>query len=114
MLQQIIDSLSCCPFIDSYEVLEYFNEETTKLIKIKANLNDGSTLYVREFIRFDNSKYSYHWQNSYREMMLRWDNAPHFPSIPTFPHHLHRGDDVISSYRVFIEEVLHEIEKHLD
>lgn len=114
MLQKIVDFLSSCTFIDSYEILEYFNEETTKLIKIKANLNDGSTLYVREFIRFDNSKYSYHWQNSNREMILRWDNAPHFPSIPTFPHHLHRGNEVISSYRVFIEEVLHEIKKHLD
>ena len=113
MLQKIIDSLTLCKFVESYEVLEYLNEEKTKLIKIKAKLSYDSTLYIRELIQPDNCKYSYHWQNAKNEMILRWDNAPHFPSVSTFPHHLHRGNEVTSSYRVFIEEVLSEIEKHM-
>ncbi|MBC8182098.1 hypothetical protein H8E88_13360 [candidate division KSB1 bacterium] len=113
MMQKIIDSLTFCKFIDSYEILEYFNEDTTKLIKIKAKLNNSTTLYIRELIQPDNCKYSYHWQNENNEMILRWDNAPHFPSVSTFPHHLHRGNEVTSSYRVFIEEVLSEIKNYL-
>lgn len=83
------------------------------MIKIKAKLNNSTTLYIRELIQPDNCKYSYHWQNENNEMILRWDNAPHFPSVSTFPHHLHRGNEVTSSYRVFIEEVLSEIKNYL-
>ena len=114
MLQKIIESLSSCEIVISFEILEYFNEETTTLIKVKVNLCDGSMLYIREFIRLNDSKYSYHWQTSNGELILRWDNAPHFQSISTFPHHVHRGDEVYSSFRVFIDEVLHEIEKYLN
>jgi len=35
----------------------------------------------------------YHWQAADGSMIARWDNAAHWPSIPTFPHHVHRGGD---------------------
>jgi hypothetical protein len=28
--------------------------------------------------------------------MLGWDNAPHHPTIPTFPHHVHYPDGTIA------------------
>jgi len=42
------------------------------------------------------SKYRHHWQDSTGRMIKRWDNAPHHPTVDTFPHHLHDGseDDV--------------------
>ena len=27
--------------------------------------------------------------------IIRWDNAPHFPSVTTFPHHFHDRNDKI-------------------
>jgi len=62
MLQEIINFLKSSKLIRSYEVLEFFDEVTAKLIKIKANLNDGSILYIRELVKADASNYSYHWQ----------------------------------------------------
>ncbi len=39
-------------------------------------------------------KYSYHWeQRSQRGTIYRHDNAPDFPNIKTYPHHLHDGDE---------------------
>ena len=45
---------------------------------------------------------------------MRWDNAPHHQDISTFPYHLHDGDKIVPSERVFIDEVLAEIHKRFD
>lgn len=29
--------------------------------------------------------------------LVRWDNAPHFPALPTFPHHMHDETGTVSS-----------------
>ncbi len=29
--------------------------------------------------------------------IVRWDNAPHFPNIPSFPHHFHDQTDTVHS-----------------
>ena len=44
-------------------------------------------------------KYSYHWQNMHGILIARWDNAPHWSDVSTFPHHLHigPGNDIVDS-----------------
>lgn len=37
------------------------------------------------------TKYSFHWQSSDGRLIARWDNAPHYPHLPGFPHHVHSG-----------------------
>ncbi|HDQ00470.1 MAG TPA: hypothetical protein ENN22_14990 [bacterium] len=114
MFREIIDHLDSSKFIESFEVMEYYDEENVKLIKIRANLKNSSISYIREFIKADGSNYSYHWQDSTGKLLLRWDNAPHHPHITTFPHHFHSGNQIKATYRVTIKEVLEEIEKFLD
>jgi len=45
-------------------------------------------------------------------MVRRWDNAPHWPDVKTFPHHLHiESEKKFSECReVFVEDVLNEME----
>lgn len=114
MFEEVIDCLTSNKLIQSYEVLEYFDEDIIKLIKIKAHLIDNSTLFKREIIKPDSSNYSYHWQDDSGNLIFRWDNAPYHPDIVTFPHHLHKSIKIVSAYRVNINEVLTEIEKYLD
>ena len=38
-------------------------------------------------------RYSYHWMEANNSMILRWDNAEHYPHLPGFPHHFHDGDE---------------------
>jgi len=44
-------------------------------------------------------------------MVRRWDNAPHWPELKTFPHHLHLCDEasVVESAEAFIDDVLNAI-----
>jgi hypothetical protein len=35
--------------------------------------------------------YSYHWADPQGNLIRRWDNTPHFPGLPGFPHHIHDG-----------------------
>jgi len=43
------------------------------------------------------------------EILIRWDNAPHHPEVPTHPNHKHEGEQINPSVRVSVEEVLNEI-----
>jgi len=55
--------------------------------------------------------YSYHWTGQEGHLIRRWDNTPHFPGLPGFPHHVHDGADnsVAPGRALHILEVLSEI-----
>ena len=57
------------------------------------------------------SKYRDHWQNRQGLLIKRWDNAPHYRAIETFPHHLHDGaeDHVVRHPATTGLEVLQQI-----
>ncbi|WP_139786880.1 toxin-antitoxin system TumE family protein [Desulfamplus magnetovallimortis] len=58
----------------------------------EVTLKDGSFICIRDYLFMDgNRKYSYHWQHRDGTLIARWDNAPHWPDISTFPHHVHSG-----------------------
>ena len=58
--------------------------------------------------RLEVTKYRHHWQDRQSRLLKRWDNAPHYPAIDTFPHHLHDGteDDVVPHPAITGLEVL--------
>jgi len=109
MVGQIIAALRRSPLVKDLEVIEVVEEESVQFLRVRAEIIDGSLLYVRELFLPDHSKYSYHWQTRTGEMLLRWDNAPHHPEIPTHPDHKHEGERVRPSGRVSVEEVLAEL-----
>ena len=53
----------------------------------------GFELHVAEYVVTEpdvqRPKYRYHLQTSSGELVSRWDNAPHHPTVPTFPDHRH-------------------------
>src|SRR3989344_8042898 len=42
-------------------------------------------------------KYRYHIMDKDKQLILRYDNVPHFPKIKTHPHHKHFRDKVTES-----------------
>lgn len=113
MVREIIDAVEQCDFISFYDIIDCIEEETVEFIRLKAELSNGTILYIRESFSLGKSKYSYHWQQTDGKLIMRWDNAPHHENISTFPYHLHDGDIIVPSDRVFINEVLAEISKRL-
>jgi hypothetical protein len=81
---------------------------------------DGSVLLARALVellphgavRLTHYSFQYQFEG---EMIMRYDDAPHFPEHPTFPHHKHIGADEVAyaCYEPTIEEVLKEIEEIL-
>ncbi len=78
---------------------------------MKATVLDGTLLYITELHTIDYQKYSYHWQKENGELIIRWDNKPHWKNLKTFPHHKHEGDKVFPSHRVNIDDVIKTIEE---
>jgi hypothetical protein len=62
------------------------------------------------------TKYRHHWQDPDGLLIKRWDNAPHYPTVETFPHHLHDGaeDRVVDHSATTGLEVLQRILAELE
>ena len=76
---------------------------------------DNSLLHFRElFVGQENpfkKTYTYHYQRADGTILFRYDNAPHFPNLPTAPNHKHIGEtEVIASDAPDLQSVLKEIE----
>ena len=99
-----------------------YDKRSTFVGSIRAEVFflDGSRLHFREFINvqhdLDRYMYVYHYQRSDGTLSFRYDNAPHFPALRTFPHHKHDGDElnVVSASPSDLLGVLTEIETLID
>ncbi|MFA4702201.1 toxin-antitoxin system TumE family protein [Pyrococcus kukulkanii] len=91
-----------------------FRELELLEFKIRAELIDGSVLYIKEFVSEDEYKYSFQWQKG-NKLLIRWDNAPHHKQIETFPHHKHieSPENIYPSTELSLEDVLKAIERQL-
>ena len=112
-MYEIISALRQSAIVLDVEVLELIDEDSVKLIKIKAVLKENCVLYITELHTKDYQKYSYHCQKNDGDLIARWDNKPHWRGMSTYPHHKHENDQVFPSHRVTIVDVLDQIEKKI-
>jgi len=111
---EILNCLNKFTFIKELKILKLRYFEDGFYIKILAILKDNSQLYITEYNDIEVREYSYHWQTSQKEMIVRWDNAPHHKTIKTFPHHKHLENKVVESYEIDCYSILNEILKYLE
>ena len=98
----------------------YKDEREDEILFLRGDIRftDGSYLHFREFVQIkvdlppNPYTYAYHYQDVEEKLIFRYDNAPHYPELPSAPHHKHIGEkDVISASPPNLEEVIHEIER---
>ena len=108
--QDILDALSRSDIVQNIDVFALVEEPEKQALRAKASLESGFTLHITEAFAKSFRSYSYHLQKN-EKLIRRWDNAPHWPQMKTFPHHLHlTGEkDVRECPEVFIKDVLLEI-----
>ncbi len=76
-----------------------FGVEGEVLCRAVVRFPDDSKLAFAEILtsaygqRPTKLRYSYHYQAADGRLIFRYDNAPHFPHLPTFPHHKHLVED---------------------
>lgn len=56
--------------------------------------------------------YSYHYQRADASLIFRYDDTPHYPELPDFPHHKHLSKDKVAAVTLppDLAAVLNEIE----
>ena len=82
-------------------------------LRIRLRFESGCLLEINEAVIVESGLlktlgYRYHFQNADSELMFRYDNTPHFPSLPSFPHHKHLRDAIIASSKPDLRDVLQE------
>lgn len=88
MLLDVLRTFS--DIVESYDVTAMDGSGPHMRIRLLVRLRDQSVLHVRQVILDGTTlKYAYHWETHDRKVISRWDNAPHFRTLATFPHHRH-------------------------
>lgn len=106
------------PLIANFHIVRERATAADGHIRARLTLSDGSLLEFSEYMQARSNRqiavvtYSYHWGDAAGNLMRRWDNTPHFPALPNFPHHMHAGpaeDNVQAGQPLNIFSVLAEI-----
>lgn len=82
-------------------------------LRIRLRFKNGALLEINEAIIVENGAlktlgYRYHLQGADNQLLFRYDNTPHFPDLPSYPHHKHLSDTVIVSSKPDLLDVLQE------
>ncbi len=80
------------------------------ILKIRVELVNRWHLQIWEHETPVTRRYAYHVFKG-ATTIVRWDNAPHHRDISTFPHHKHRGSEIVGSEEMQVGDVLDELEK---
>ncbi|WP_202593353.1 toxin TumE [Ferriphaselus sp. R-1] len=98
-------------YAESY-VEEILTAERANL-RIRLRFNNGHLLEINEAIIIESGTlkplgYRYHCQRADNALIFRYDNTPHFPDLPSFPHHKHLQDKVVAASKPDLLDVLRE------
>ena len=126
-LRQIEELLSTSPVVRDVEIVRRTVRDTAleKVLnyRYRVMLADGGFVEMTERVlevqgTLEMTKYRHHWQDGNGVLIKRWDNAPHYPALDTFPHHLHDGAEnrVVSHQAITgleaLQHILTEVEAH--
>jgi hypothetical protein len=115
--QSLLEKIAASPLVRSSEVA--LDKRTSQVGLIRGDLffANESRLHFRELVELQadviiRRMYSYHYQAADESLIFRYDDTPHFPDLPNFPHHKHLGhsEKVISAAPPDLTAVLQEIE----
>jgi hypothetical protein len=89
---------------------EYDEDADAGIIGGSITFKDGSIFHFKEVLLGENRHYRFHYMDESNNLIFRWDTAPHYKDLKTFPYHIHLPDGVKESKRVTLIEVLDKIE----
>lgn len=82
-------------------------------LRIRIRFTNGCLLEINEAVVAENQilqtlGYRYHLQDGQNNLIFRYDDTPHFPHLPTFPHHKHEPAQIIAAPKPAVFQVLQE------
>lgn len=87
--------------VHTYEIIRRETASADGKLRARLNLTNGHLVEFFVYLAEANGhiaspKYSFHWQDEAHQLVCRWDNVPHYPTLPHAPHHLHHADGSIT------------------
>ncbi len=83
--------------VENFQIVKERSAESDGHIRVRMTLSGNYPMEFSEYVQLlPNGSirvitYSYHCADTDGNLIVRWDNAPHFPDLPGFPHHRHIG-----------------------
>lgn len=83
------------PLVQSTELVRYTANRLDGYLRVRTILVNGDFLEIALHIAIQNNtigidSYRFQWMDGTRtKLRRRWDDTPHFPQLPGFPHHCH-------------------------
>ena len=118
--KEVIDKIKQSQIVVSENII--FDKRSRYIGRIKGVFVfiDESVLYFSEFIVIEDCgrtltrpSYRFHWQDQNQCLIRRYDNAPHFPELDNFPHHVHYPDLVEPFLKVGVVDILEIVESEM-
>lgn len=111
--ESVEKTIQAFPYVWSYTLSKKVYNAKQGFIRGIILFDDDTRLEfvaVKDADVSENIKYRYQYMDKDHTMIFRYDNAPHHPHIPTFPHHKHVDEgDVKESHEPTLDDVLLEI-----
>ena len=94
-----------------------FVSDEMGIITCKLVFIDNTILDFMELVSPKEAEYRFQHMNKDKDLICRWDSAPHHKEISTFPYHLHTKKGVKESKKVnfidILDIVMEEVIKNL-
>lgn len=120
-LSEVKARLAAAALVRTVEIVTEYALLDRGYLRLRLTLSNGDFLELSEYFVLEGETpatvaYRYHWLDAEQgQLIKRWDNAPHYPGLANFPHHLHLGpeDTVIPGKLMSMLEFLEVLEQEM-
>ena len=114
--------LATSTFITEVDIVKDRASENQGQFRARLRLINGDFLEISEYFRIQEEEvqtveYRFQWMDPAKKTLRkRWDNAPHYPRLSSFPHHIHVGNsgEVAPGFPINILRFLELLEQELE
>lgn len=86
-----------------------FVDLKTVILRGYLRFIDGSLLHFMEYTGPETHDYRFQYMDENKNLIRRWDNAPHYRNLKNFPFHVHTPEDVEPSSEITLSRVLEKV-----
>jgi hypothetical protein len=98
-LEALLEAIATSPVIHSSNISVDKRTMRSGLIKRDLYFAGNTCLHFRDLVEVQTNLvrliYSYHYQRVDGTLVFRYDDTPHHPNLPPFPHHKHVNSEGI-------------------
>lgn len=118
LLDQYLSELESTIIKFDSAYVEQFREDIFNVkranVRVRIRFDNGFLLEINEAVAvhddsIEHLNYRYHFQDSRKQLIFRYDNAPHFLALSTSPHHKHLPGQVVTATRPSIAVLAAEV-----